>query len=125
MIDTQQHKQTLDTELLQITHELKELGIQNPEISSDWISTQADPLGKQADPNMRADQSEDWQERRGTLAALETRFNNITLALQKITDGTYGVCEIAGGEIEEERLAVNASARTCKAHLENEPELSV
>ncbi len=123
MIDTQQHKQTLHTELLQITHELKELGVENPDVPGDWISTPKDPVQNEADENIAADNSEDWQERRGTLSALETRFNNIKRALQKITDGAYGVCEIGGEEIEEDRLAVNASARTCKAHLDNEADL--
>jgi len=38
-------------------------------------------------------------------------------ALEKIKLGTYGICEICGNHIEEERLQANPSARTDKAHM--------
>lgn len=53
---------------------------------------------------------------------LEQRYKNVTDALAKIEsdDGSYGVCEISGETIEEDRLAANPAARTCKAHMEQE-----
>jgi len=65
-----------------------------------------------------ADRTEEYDERRATLATLEGRYNNIRLALKKITDGNYGICEVSGEPIEEDRLEANPAARTCKAHME-------
>ena len=50
---------------------------------------------------------------------LETRYKNVTDALYKIeqNDGSYGVCEVSGEPIEEDRLEANPAARTCKAHM--------
>jgi RNA polymerase-binding transcription factor DksA len=45
--------------------------------------------------------------------------------LKKMEQNTFGTCEICGNEIEEDRLEAMPSARTCKAHLENERELSL
>ena len=92
--------------------------------ATDWIPTPEDVERFEADPNIVADQSENWAERRGTLDALETRFNNVTRALLKLEDGMYGTCEICTGNIEGDRLNVNPAARTCKKHLEDEVALS-
>jgi len=45
--------------------------------------------------------------------ALETRLQNIHLALKKIKKGRYGICEKCGGEIEVERLKISPEARLC------------
>lgn len=120
---TSEYKKALEIELAQLTESLQELGVQNPQIPEDWITTTDTPSKNESDPNNFGDRSEEWQERRGTLSALETRFNNTRRALQKIEDGIYGVCEISGETIETDRLAANPAARTCKAHIDNESEL--
>ena len=57
------------------------------------------------------------------LATLETEYNTIVLALSKIEKGTYGVCEISGEPIEEERLNADPGARTCMEHLGEEGDI--
>lgn len=125
MTDSKQYKKILKEQLSEITEELSTLGVQDATIAGDWITTPADPIDAEADPNLAADRSEDWQERRAVLSTLETRFNNLRKALQKIEDGTFGVCEICGEKIEADRLDVHPSARTCKAHIEQESELAL
>ena len=44
---------------------------------------------------------------------LETRLQNIHLALKKIKKGKYGICERCGEEIEMERLKISPEARLC------------
>lgn len=122
-IDTNAYKTALEAELAQVTSELETIGIHNPENPSDWIATPEDDEGGEADPNIAADRVEDWDERAATLAQLERRYNDIKRALKKIDMGTYGVCEISGGAIETDRLDANPSARTCKAHLNEEATL--
>lgn len=123
MLETHKYQAALTAELATITVELEGLGVHNPAVKEDWIPTPVDVETTEADPNIVADRSEDWNERRGVLDALETRYNNINRALEKIAAGTYGICEISGSPIETDRLDANPAARTCKAHLENEADL--
>lgn len=123
MINTAVYKQKLEEELASLTAELKELGIHNPQVKEDWIAIPQDVATSEADENVGADRAEDWLERTATLGALETRYNNITRALQKIENGTFGICEISNEPIEEDRLEANPAARTCKAHINDEQDL--
>ena len=123
MTDIKKYEESLQLDLTQITDDLKELGIHNPQINEDWIATPGGDIDTEPDANIAADRAEDWAERRATLATLETRFNNINRALKKIEEGTYGICEIGNEPIEEDRLAFHPSARTCKAHINDETQL--
>ena len=122
MIDTTQYKPRLEEMLAVVTNELKDLGIHNPEVKEDWIATPARE-STEADPNLEADRVEDWNERRAILAELETRYNNLNRALQKIETETYGICEICNEPISTDRLAANPAARTCQEHLNEEADL--
>ncbi len=115
--------QKLTKELTNITKDLEELGIQNPQVPQDWIATPSEKLQTEADTNITADRTEDWQVRRAEVAVLEKRYNNIVRAIQKIKEGNFGVCEICGEKIENDRLAIHPAARTDKAHMEQEDTL--
>ena len=65
-----------------------------------------------------AERAEDYEERSSILNSLEKRLNDINDALLKIEKGTYGICEISGAQIEEDRLIANPAARTCKKCME-------
>lgn len=125
MIDTEAYKIRLTKELSDITADLKELGIHNPEIKEDWIALPQDVQTQEADENVSADRAEDWLERTATMGALEKRYNTIVRAVAKIEAGTYGFCEICNKPIEEERLEANPAARTCKEHINDEEELAL
>jgi len=43
---------------------------------------------------------------------LETQLKDVIDALEKLEAGTYGVCEVSGEEISEERLRIYPAART-------------
>lgn len=90
MTNTEKYKKNLEDLLQQITNDLKELGIQNPQVPSDWIATPADKIESESDENIAADRSEQWQERRATVAVLETRYNNIARALKKLKMAIMG-----------------------------------
>jgi RNA polymerase-binding transcription factor DksA len=123
MNDTSAYKIQLEEELEKLTSDLKELGIHNPQVKEDWIALPQDVAEQDADENVVADKAEDWLERSATLGQLETRYNTITKALEKIENGTFGICEIGGEEIEHDRLSANPAARTCKAHMNDEQSL--
>ena len=123
MIDTSLFRERLQEELAIITKELQGLGIQNPQSKDDWIAIPKDVEVFEADENVSADRMEDWEERNATVNALEVSYNDIVRALSKIEDGVYGICEIGGEEIEEERLEADPSARTCIEHMGEELEV--
>lgn len=122
MIDIASKKSALEKLLQASTEELKSLGIEQP-TDKDWVALPEDGAPTEADSNVVADRAEDWAERNAILAEIETRHNNIKRALQKIETGTYGICEISGETIEDDRLEANPAARTCKDHLDEEAQL--
>jgi len=122
-MNTEVYKTQLEQMLAELTEELKAIGIHDPENKANWVEKANDLDTVSADPNEVADRTEEWDERRATLAILETRYNNVIRALKKIEDGTYGTCEVSGEEIEEARLNANPAARTCEAHMDEEEKL--
>ena len=91
----------------------------NPANPQDWQTKDAgmDTPTPAADANEAADKQEEFDERQAVTENLEVRLRDINDALGKIASGTYGVCEVSGEPIEEDRLAANPAARTCKAHM--------
>jgi RNA polymerase-binding transcription factor DksA len=75
------------------------------------------------DPDVNKDTREDeltlkYEEEttnEGVLDTLEERLKEITDALARIDNGTYGVCQKCGKKIEEPRLEANPAATTCLA----------
>jgi RNA polymerase-binding transcription factor DksA len=123
-MNTEHLKEKLEAEKIQLEGELKSVGRQNPSNPKDWEATPGEH-SPEADPNDVADTSEAFQENQAILDDLEIRYNNVTRALTKMKEGTYGTCEISGEPIEEDRLEANPAARTCKAHLDEEEKLPV
>jgi RNA polymerase-binding transcription factor DksA len=57
-------------------------------------------------------------EKEAILEHLENRLLEVTKALHRITEGSFGICEICHKEIETARLEANSAARTCIEHRE-------
>lgn len=122
-VDTTTYKVRLEEMLAELTEELQTIGVHDPENPDNWTEKTTDLDLSSADVNDVADRTEEWEERRGIVATLETRYNNIRRALSKIETGTFGICEISGDEIEVDRLDANPAARTCKLHMNDESTL--
>lgn len=117
-MDTEYFKEKLEEELLLVEKELNDVGRINPDNKLDWEAEPADMNVDSADSNETADNIEEYEENTAVLKELEIRYNDIKEALAKIEDGKYGICEISGEPIEEERLIANPAARTCKKHMQ-------
>jgi DnaK suppressor protein len=117
-IDYKHFKEKLETEKTILEKELEKVGRRNPDNLSDWEAVPSDKDVSQADENTVADNIESYDENTAIVNTLETRYNDVKLALDKIEKGTYGICEVSGHEIESDRLEANPSARTCKEHME-------
>ncbi len=123
MIDTDTFKIRLEEELVLLEAELKTVAKVNPDNTADWEPKETDLQVSTADANELADKREQYKENDAILYDLEIRYNNVKLALKKIEEGSYGVCEISGEEIELDRLEANPAARTCKKHIGDEKKL--
>lgn len=123
-MNTDTYKQKLEAEKAQLEQELKSIGIETDAESGDWIPRASELAVDQADTNEVADSMEDAGEHLALLNDLEPRYKNILHALKKIKDGTFGKDELDGEPIEEDRLEANPAARTRKANIEREEELT-
>jgi RNA polymerase-binding transcription factor DksA len=114
--DTGHFKKLLESELSVLEAELSTVGRKNPDNLSDWEATESTTIDE-ADELEVADSMEEYENRRGILNQLEMRLNSVKKALEKISSGKYGICEIGGEEIELDRLEANPAATTCKKHM--------
>jgi RNA polymerase-binding transcription factor DksA len=117
-MNTEHYKELLLAEQKKLEKELADIGQKNPNNPDDWEATPDEDMDN-ADPdkNIRADAIEEYANRIGVSAPLEARITEVNAALERIENGTYGVCEVSGEHIEEDRLEANPAARTCKAHM--------
>ena len=121
----QQHEMyraALTEELARLTEELATVATQDSR-TGDWVAVPQNAVSESADDNSQADHIEAWNERRALMAQLEVRYHHVSLALKKITGGTYGRCEICQEPIESARLTANPASRTCQVHMERAREL--
>ena len=116
-MDTAKYKTRLLEEKERLENEMKDVGRQNPDNPSDWEPTPANDGDLDIDLNDRADNHEESLGRSAILTELEIRYNNVIDALDRIEKGTYGICEVSGKPIEEDRLDANPAAKTSKAHM--------
>jgi DnaK suppressor protein len=110
-------KYRLEKEKELLKRELASLGAQNPANPSDWMP--AKPEGDEfgADRNDNADIIEDMQDDNASMNELEGRLNMVVAALERVEDGTYGICEVCKDPIEADRMNANPAASTCMAHM--------
>lgn len=115
-MDTEHFRELLEAEKKNLEAELATVGRKNPSNPADWEAVPSD-TGHEPDPNDQADLIEGYEENTAILKDLEIRYNDVLAALVRMSEGTYGICEVGGEAIEIERLEADPAARTCKAHL--------
>lgn len=107
----EQYKEKLLAEKDRLESELKTVGRINPDNPEDWEPVPGDVNQREADPNKRADNIEEYENNTAILKQLETQLLDVNDALKRIEDGTYGVDENTGEPIAEGRLDANPAAR--------------
>ncbi len=55
---------------------------------------------------------------RHLLELLEEDLADVERALARLDEGTYGTCEVCGGQIADDRLAETPAGRRCAAHAQ-------
>lgn len=116
MNDYTKQKEILETEQKELREELGKLGATTSDNPTDWEVKAPDLQVMSADQNEVADVSEEMQTNAGIIEELETRYKNVSQALERIAQGTYGTCSECGKEIEKGRLEANPAAKTCTKH---------
>ncbi len=116
MINIEEQKAKLIEEQKALENDLHTLGHQTEDGS--WMVTPDEGDGTTADSIDNADITEDFEEKIARLNVLETQYEQVKKALSAIAAGTYGICEISGEKISEERLMANPSATTSIHHAE-------
>ncbi|MBI2674002.1 MAG: TraR/DksA C4-type zinc finger protein [Candidatus Zambryskibacteria bacterium] len=116
-IDTKHFKEKLEAEKKLLEEELEKVGRRNPDNSADWEAVPTNKDVSQADENVVADNVEDYEDNVAIVDTLETRYQDVKNALDRIEQGIYGICQICNEEISLERLEANPSASTCRKHM--------
>jgi len=73
--------------------------------------TKYNDIGEDVDEN--ATEVEEYVGNIGVENTLEEQLKAVNDALEKIKDGTFGVCEVCGKDIASGRLEANPAARRC------------
>lgn len=114
--DTEQFKERLLAEKAELEEELSGIGKRNPENPGEWDPTSGGLEVDSADENEVADKLEELEDNSGIAVKLEGQLKDVSDALERIEEGTYGICEICGKPIDVERLKANPSARISLKH---------
>ena len=113
---TAQFKKRLEEEKVKLESEMGEIGRKNPAVPGDWEPVQTE-MGVEADLSDQADVIVARDNESAIFSDLEAQYDTVVTALSRIEKGTYGICEVCGKKIEEDRLVANPAATTCVAHL--------
>lgn len=105
-------KEKLLKEKALLQEELSGIAKQNPDNPSDWQATTGGMEVDNADENEVADLMEELDENEAVTEQLQVQLKDVEDALEKIDNGTYGICENSGQPIDRARLEANPSART-------------
>lgn len=116
MKNIKKYAKLLEVEKDKLLKELETVGRKNPHVPGDWEAVETDLDSDSADVNETADEIEEYENNSAILSKLEEQLRDVNLALEKITDGTYGKCDVCGKEISEERLNANPASLTCIEH---------
>lgn len=112
-IDQQKQKLILEKEVIE--KDLNALGRELGD-SGDWIVVADNRSEEHADPLDEANITEELESDIAVLNVLEQRHTQVEKALLAIEEDKYGICDVDGCKIPEDRLMANPSATTCIDH---------
>lgn len=117
-MNTEERKQVLLEHKAIIEEELGKIAVPSSENPGGYAAHEPN-LGHEhaSDENDLADEQEEFGNNHAITNDLEQRLLDVNDALEKIENGTYGICEKSGKPIEEDRLDALPSARTCKEFM--------
>ena len=94
-----------------IQKELESFATQDPNLKHNWDTRY--PNREDGDKDDEADEVQEYDNKLSLGYSLELKLKDVNIALEKITEGKYGICENCGKEISEDRLLACPEAKTC------------
>jgi RNA polymerase-binding transcription factor DksA len=104
-------KERLKEQKDSITKELKNFAEEDPNLKHNWDTKF--PNREDGDKDDQADEAQEYDNMLSLEHSLELKLKDVNMAIEKFTEGKYGICEKCGKEIEEERLEVAPEAKLC------------
>ena len=104
---TEQTRTLLESEKTRVQGELDQL---DSDAKSDDARREGSPFGKREE---EATESLEFEKRLALEKQLREQLSSIEHALQKLEDGTYGLCDSCGQPIAENRLKALPAASLC------------
>lgn len=109
--------QDLENNKISLEKELETFATKDKNVDGNWDAKRLN--AEDTDMEEKADEVEEYDNLLSLEHSLESKLKDVNSALEKISSGTYGVCEKCGQEIEEKRLMVCPEARLCMVCNEN------
>ena len=120
-MNTQEYKTKLEQEKVLLEQELGTVAVADEHAVGGFAAKEDDFTSEPAslDPVELGTEMESLTRNEAISSELEQRYQSVVAALERIENGTYGVCKVSGEPIETERLDANPAADTCMAHMED------
>ena len=107
-------KKALESERERLARELRGIARPHPGIAGEWDATfprfEPDSGAPHASQNEEADEVEEYENRLAAETSLETRMLEVSRALERMTQGAYGICAQCKKPIPMDRLRANPAA---------------
>ena len=113
---TEHFRKKLEVEKVRLESAMGNLGHRNLSVPNDWEPAPLD-IQTESDIVDQAGVVVDRENDVAVLNALESRYDDILSALERIKKNKYGKCAVCGKEVSEARLEADAAATTCIEHL--------
>ena len=110
----EEFKKSLEAKKQMIQKELETFAEKDPNLKHNWDAKY--PNREDGDKEDEADEVQEYDNSLSLEYSLESKLRDVNVALEKIENGGYGVCENCRKEIERERLVAYPEARTCLKH---------
>jgi RNA polymerase-binding transcription factor DksA len=117
-IDTSKYKDRLEEQKKSIESELGSIAVKDVNNPNSWDAARIEVNDDEpSDRTETASEITEFEENSSIASNLDVQLIEIDSALDRIENGTYGVCKVCNSEIELDRLDANPSASTCKEHM--------
>lgn len=110
-----QQKEKLEKARQALREELERFASEDPKLTGDWDTRFPRHDGGTGSSALEdaTDEVEEYITRLPIEFSLEKRLRDVNIALEKIKEGKYGVCETCKKRIQIERLKTSPEARRC------------
>ena len=104
-------KEALESQKKSVVKELESFADQDPNSKHNWDTRY--PNREDSDKDEEADEVTEYDNKVSLEHSLELKLKDVNMALEKIENGGYGICESCEKEIEVERLQAVPEAKLC------------